>query len=65
MQARRSKEEKNEALLKSGKKERKPRHYMKKENEAVFKSGRDVEKNNFRDQEKRKWSLKKTSRGKS
>ena len=54
-----------QALLKSDKKKRKLRHHMKKEKEAVFKSGRSVEKSKFRDQKRKKWSLKKTSRGKS
>ena len=49
MQAQIAKEEKNEAILKSGKKKRKLRHHMKKENDAVFKSGRSMEKCKFRE----------------
>ena len=61
MQAQRSKEEKNEALLKSGKKKRKLRHHMKKENDAVFKSGRSMEESKFRE---KKMEFEKTSRSK-
>ena len=53
MQAQRSKEEKNEAIFKSGKKKRKLRNHMKKENVAVFKSGKSVEKSKFRDQKRK------------